>query len=124
MSWNSSAVALKGEGIPVAFAKPKEGALILVGGMMLHKDAPHPEKAHDIINSLISYDRGRQVISEDGYGHSNMKALQSFSDEELAELGLSSDVQEVLGAGKFMVPQGQEFDTISNTLYEEIKAGF
>ncbi len=124
MTWNSSAVALKAEGVPVEFAKPKEGALTWVCGMMMHKDAPHPDKAHDVIDSLISYDRGRQVISEDGYGHSNGKALQSFSEEELAALGLSHDVQAVLGSGKFMVPQGQEFETASNTMYEEIKAGF
>lgn len=124
MTWNSSAVTLRGEGLPVTFAKPKEGALTWVCGMMMHKDAPHPDKAHDIINSLISYDRGRQVISEDGYGHSNGKAMASFTDEELAELGLSRDVNTVLGSGHFMVPQGQEFETASNTLYEEIKAGF
>jgi spermidine/putrescine transport system substrate-binding protein len=124
MTWNGSAVGLKAEGVPVAFAKPKEGALTWVCGMMMHKDAPHPDKAHDIINSLLSFDRGRQVISEDGYGHANSKALASFTEEELANLGLSHDVSAVLGAGHFMVPQDQEFETASNTLYEEIKAGF
>lgn len=124
MTWNSSAVALQAEGIPVKFAKPKEGALTWVGGMMLHQEAPHADKAHDVVDALISYDRGRQVIAEDGYGHCNLKALQSFSDEELEALGLSKDVLGLLNAGKFMIPQGQEFETASNTLYEEIKAGF
>ncbi len=124
MTWNGSAVGLKKEGVPVAFAKPKEGALTWVCGMMMHKDAPHPDKAHDIIDSLLSYDRGRYTISEDGYGHSNGKALNSFTEEELQANGLSLDVQAVLGSGKFMVPQGQEFETASNTMYEEIKAGF
>lgn len=124
MTWNSSAVALQAEDIPVKFAKPKEGALTFVGGMMLHKDAPHSDKAHDIVDALISYDRGRQVITEDGYGHCNIKSLQSFSDEKLDALGLSKDVVGLLEAGKFMIPQNQEFATTSNTLYEEIKAGF
>ena len=34
MTWNASAVALAGEGVPVKFAKPKEGALTWVCGMI------------------------------------------------------------------------------------------
>jgi hypothetical protein len=30
----------------------------------------------------------------------------------------------VLGKGKFMLPQGQEFETASNEEFEKIKAGF
>jgi len=124
MTWNDSAVSLREEGIPVKFAKPKEGALTWVGGVMIHKEAPHLDKAHDIVDSMLSYERGRYEISVDGYGHSNGKALASFTEEELQDLGLSRDVDAVLGAGHFMVPQDQAFDTASNTLYEEIKAGF
>jgi spermidine/putrescine transport system substrate-binding protein len=124
MTWNDSAVSLRGEGIPVKFAKPKEGALTWVGGVMIHRDAPHLDKAHDIVDSMLSYERGLYEISEGGYGHSNAKALASFTEEELADLGLSLDVAAVLGAGHFMTPQTQAFDTDSNTLYEEIKAGF
>lgn len=57
MTWNSSALALKNEGFPVAFAKPKEGALTWVCGLMMHAKAPHPDKAHDIIDSLLSVER-------------------------------------------------------------------
>jgi spermidine/putrescine transport system substrate-binding protein len=124
MTWNASAVALKAEGVPVAFAKPKEGALTWVCGMMIHKDAPHPDKAHDIIDSLLSVERGKMLILEEGYGHSNQRAIESISDEKLAELGLSRNPQDILGAGKFMIPQTQEFETASNKEYEEIKAGF
>ena len=124
MTWNASAVTLKAEGVPVAFAKPKEGALTWVCGLMMHKDAPHPDKAHDLIDSLISVERGKIMIEEEGYGHSNQKAIESVSDEKLAELGLSRNPEDVLGAGKFMIPQTQDFETASNKEYEEIKAGF
>lgn len=124
MTWNDSAVSLRSEGVPVKFAKPKEGALTWVGGVMIHRDAPHLDKAHDIVDEMLSYERGRYEISEDGYGHSNAKALASFTEEELQDLGLSLDVAAVLGEGHFMTPQTQAFDTDSNTLYEEIKAGF
>ncbi len=124
MTWDSSAVVLKGEGIPVAFANPKEGALTWVCGAMLHKDAPHPDKAHDIIDALLSTETGKWIIGENGYGHSNTKSFDQFSDDELAELGLSRNPVDILSAGKFQIPQTQEFETAMNKEFEQIKAGF
>ncbi|MCP4009598.1 MAG: extracellular solute-binding protein [Proteobacteria bacterium] len=124
MTWNSSTVTLKGEGVPVEFAKPKEGALTWVCGMMMHKDAPHPDRAHDIIDSLLSVERGITLITDEGYGHSNQKAIEAVDDASLASLGLTRNPEDTLGSGKFMVPQDQAFETASNKLYEEIKAGF
>jgi spermidine/putrescine transport system substrate-binding protein len=124
MTWNASALRLKVDGVPVEFAKPKEGALTWVCGMMMHKDAPHPDKAHDIIDSLLSVERGIMLIKDEGYGHSNQKAIEAVSDATLTNLGLTRNPQDTLGTGKFMVPQDQAFETASNKLYEEIKAGF
>jgi spermidine/putrescine transport system substrate-binding protein len=124
MTWNASALRLKSDGVPVEFAKPKEGALTWVCGLMMHKDAPHPDKAHDIIDSLLSVERGIMLIEDEGYGHSNQKALEAVSDATLTNLGLTRNPQDTLGTGKFMVPQDQAFETASNRLYEEIKAGF
>jgi hypothetical protein len=64
------------------------------------------------------------LIEDEGYGHSNQKAIEAVSDETLASLGLSRNPQDILGAGKFMLPQGQEFETASNEEFEKIKAGF
>jgi spermidine/putrescine transport system substrate-binding protein len=108
MTWDSSAVVLKGQGVPVKFANPKEGALTWVCGAMMHKDAPHPD----------------WLIAENGYGHSNSKSFDQFSAEELAELGLSRNPADILSAGKFQVPQTQEFETAMNKEFEQIKAGF
>jgi spermidine/putrescine transport system substrate-binding protein len=124
MTWDSSAVKLKGEGIPVTFANPKEGALTWVCGVMMHKDAPHPDKAYDVIDAMLSTDSGKWLISENGYGHSNAKSFDLFSDDELAALGLSRNPADILSAGKFQVPQTQEFETAMNKEFEKIKAGF
>ena len=123
MTWNSSPVELQAQGVPVAFAAPKEGALTWVCGAMMHKDAPHPDKAHDIIDAMISVETGVWLINY-GYGHSNIKSFADFSDEQLAGQGLSRDPSVILDAGKFQVPQSQEFETAMNQAYEEIKAGF
>ncbi len=116
MTWNESPVVLKKDGVPVKFANPKEGALTWVCGLMMHKDAPHPDKAHDVIDSLISKEVGMYLIDENGYGHSNKQAFAAMKDARLAELGLTRNPQDILGTGKFQVPQSQEF--------EQIKAGF
>ncbi len=124
MTWNSSPVKLKNEGVPVKFANPKEGALTWVCGMMMHKDAPHPDKAHDVIDALLSKETGMYLIGEEGYGHSNKQAFAATPDKRLAELGLTRNPQDILGAGKFQVPQSQEFETKMNQEFEQIKAGF
>ena len=124
MTWDSSAVKLKGEGVPVTFANPKEGALTWVCGAMVHKDAPHPDKAYDVVDALLSTEAGKWLIGENGYGHSNAKSFDQFSDDELTALGLSRNPIDILSAGKFQVPQTQEFETAMNKEFEKIKAGF
>ena len=124
MTWDSSAVKLKGEGIPVTFANPKEGALTWVCGVMMHKDAPHPDKAYDLVDALLSTEAGQWLIGENGLGHSNTKSFELFSDDELTALGLSRNPADILSAGKFQVPQTQEFETAMNKEFEQIKAGF
>jgi spermidine/putrescine transport system substrate-binding protein len=124
MTWDSSAIALKGQDVPVTFANVKEGALTWVCGAMIHKDAPQLDKAHDIVDALLSIESGKWLIGENGYGHSNAKSFDQFSDEELAALGLSRNPADILSAGKFQVPQTQEFETVMNEEFEKIKAGF
>jgi len=124
MTWNSSAVLLQAEGVPVRFAQPKEGALTWVCGVMLHKDAPNPDKAYDIIDALLSVDAGMFMIRDYGYGHSNARAFDQFDEATLEELGLSKNPQEILDAGHFMIPQDQDWETRMNETFEAIKAGF
>jgi len=124
MTWNSSATALKAEGVPVKFAVPKEGALTWVCGAMIYVDAPHVDKAHDVIDSLLSPESGRFLIDEYGYGHSNRKSFDLVSEERLEELGLSRDPNEVLGAGKYQTPTSDEFDSRIAERYAEITAGY
>lgn len=124
MTWNESPVALKAEGVPVKFANPKEGALTWVCGMMIHGKAPHLDKAHDVVDSLISKEIGMYFINEFGYGHSNTQAFAAMSDARLNELGLSRNPSEILEAGKFQIPKTQEFETKMNQEFEKIKAGF
>ena len=124
MTWNSSAVTLAAEGIPVRFAQPKEGALTWVCGLMIHKDAPNLDRAYDVIDSLLSVDTGKFMVNDYGYGHSNIKTFDHFDDATLQGLGLSKDPTVMLQAGHFQKPQTQEWESKMNALFEQIKAGF
>jgi spermidine/putrescine transport system substrate-binding protein len=88
MTWNSSAVVLKGQGVPVAFANPKEGALTWVCGAMIHKDAPQLDKAHDVIDAMLSTESGKWLIGENGYGHSNAKSFELWKVSGSADAGI------------------------------------
>lgn len=124
MTWNSSAALLKSQGVPVKFAKPKEGALTWVCGVVIHKDAPHLDRAYDVVDSLLSVESGKFLIGDYGYGHSNRKSFDEFDEETLAGLGLSKNPLDILQAGHFQIPMSQEWETKMNALFEEIKAGF
>lgn len=124
MTWNSSAVLLQAEGVPVKFARPKEGALTWVCGVMIHKDAPNLDRAYDVIDSLLSVETGHFMINDWGYGHSNRKAFDQFDDVTLTGLGLSKNPVDILMAGHFQQPQTQDWETRMNELFEQIKAGF
>lgn len=124
MTWNSTAVELQYEEIPVKFAKPKEGALTWVCGLMLHAEAPNPDRAYEIIDAMLSPEAGEFMIGAYGYGHSNRKAFDAFTPEELSDLGLSANPKEILDAGHFSTPQDQDWESRMNETFELIKAGF
>ena len=88
LGWSDSAARLRQQGVPVAFADPVEGALTWCCGLVLHRDAPAADKAHELIDSLISVETGAGVIEAFGFGHANRLAFDQVGDERLASLGL------------------------------------
>ena len=124
MTWNSSAVLLQSQGVPVKFAQPKEGQLTWVCGIMIHKEAPNLDRTYDMIDALLSVDTGKFLIEFYGYGHSNVRAYDEFDDETLVSLGLSKTPADILDAGHFMIPQDQDWESRMNETFEMIKAGF
>ena len=124
MAWNSSVVALTKQGVPVKFAKPKEGALTWVCGMMVHAQAPKLDRAYDALDSMIGVAAADFNMRDYGYGGVNRKAFDAFSDEELGVLGLSRNPNEVLKSGHFGVPQTAEWDRRMTDTWEKIKLGF
>jgi spermidine/putrescine transport system substrate-binding protein len=119
--WNSSAVTLKGQGVAVKFMNPKEGIFTYCCGLVLAKDAPNVDKAHDLMDAMIAPDAGKWLVEVQGYGHSNRKTFELVGDAMLAERGLPKDPSAFLNNGIMFKPN-QRLEEISS-LFESVKAG-
>jgi spermidine/putrescine transport system substrate-binding protein len=123
VAWNEAYNNLAGEGVPVTWMQPKEGAMTWTCGLALMANIPDEkvDLAYDFINAMLSPEAGEYEILEWGYGHANAKAFENVSDEDLAARGLSRDPETLLASGIFQEPIGNEPQL--QTMFEEVKAG-
>jgi len=121
MTWNASAVALKKQGVPVEFMKPKEGMLTWACGYVLLKDAKNVDLAYDFINSRLEAESGKYLIEAYGYGSSTKTAFDEVPDETLTELQLPADPEVMLKETVFTGPMKQNDDLAK--MFEKVKAG-
>lgn len=120
-AWNSSVVALRNAGVPVAYAKPKEGILAWCCGLVLSATSQHVDLAHELIDAIISPEAGMWLITEYGYGHSNKKALAGVDPATLETLGLPQDPTEMFKTAVFS-RENTKLEQLQAIL-EEVKAG-
>jgi len=121
LTWDSGAAELKKQGIPVRFMLPKEGVETWCCGTILCKDAPHVDKAYDLMDSMISADSGEWFINNFGIGHANQAAFARISDETLADLQLPRDPTTLLESGVMYCKFKNKEEVIKR--FEEMKAG-
>lgn len=120
-AWNSSVVALKNAGVPVAYADPKEGILAWCCGLVVTSTATQLDLAHDFIDAMISPEAGEWLITEYGYGHSNRHALEMVDPALLEELGLPQDPTAMFERAVFS-SDNKRLDELQ-AIFEEVKAG-
>jgi len=121
MTWNASATALKKQGVPVEFMKPKEGMLTWACGFVMLKDSTNTDLAYDFINSRLEEASGKYLIEAYGYGSSTSTAFAAVPAEELEKLQLPADPDAVLKTTIFTGPMKQN-DELAK-MFERVKAG-
>jgi spermidine/putrescine transport system substrate-binding protein len=104
ITWADTARRLQKRGVAVKFARPREGPLIWVSGLVLARNAPHPDAAYDLIDGMLAPDIGAYCIRTFGYGHSNVKAFALVDRPDLAALGLADDPTPILTLGRIQLP--------------------
>ncbi len=121
VTWNSSVVALKNQGVPVTYMNPKEGAMTWVCGATIHKNTEYVDKAHDIIDALLDPRSRLYDMLEYGYGGSNIRAFEMTDEAKLAEVGLPKDPGPYLESGIFQIEMKNKEKI--QAMFEEVKAG-
>lgn len=122
-AWNSSYANLKKQGVPVKYAKPKEGIWTWVSGLVRIKGGEADEQAvYDLIDNWISPDTGQFLLDSYGLAHSNRKAYQLVDKERLEALALG-DPATMLKESVFFRPLHPEVDLKYIKLWEDVQAG-
>jgi spermidine/putrescine-binding protein len=122
-AWGASFSALKKQGVPVAYMKPKEGVIGWIDGFIMMKDGPGKEQnAYDYVDAWLSPETGKYMLEQYGYAHSNRKAFDLVSPDRLKEIGIESK-DDILSQGVFLQEQKAETREKYVKMYEDVKAG-
>ena len=90
-SWSETPVMMQAEGHPVEMnLRTKEGASTWVCGYVNMKNGPGSEsKVYDFINAWLEPRSAHYIVTEWGYGHSNLKAMRQLGQAKLDAAGFS-----------------------------------
>jgi spermidine/putrescine transport system substrate-binding protein len=84
-AWQGAYALLLGEGVPVAYADPKEGRNSWVGVYGIRKGSENVELAHRFLDEKLAELTGNNVVTNFYYGHSNENVMSGITDETLKE---------------------------------------
>jgi spermidine/putrescine-binding protein len=121
-AWNETAKTLSSQGVPIKYAKPKEGIFTWLCGLTLLNTGHADEAmAYDFIDAWLSPETGKVLIEERGYGHSNKKASEIADPKQIEALGISHP-EEHLKAGIFLESVETQRNQKYIALWEQAKA--
>jgi spermidine/putrescine transport system substrate-binding protein len=118
---NDSYTFLRSEGLPVKWMSPKEGAMTWTCGMSIMSTATKLDRCYEYLNAMLSPEAGAYEIVEFGFGHANLKAYDLVSEQDLLDRGLTRNPDDLLSAGVFQEPIGNEPEL--QEMFEQVKAG-
>lgn len=97
--WNGDAFQARDEQPAIAFASPREGALLWVDFLALATGAPHPAAAHAFVDYILRPEVGAAISAATHYGTPNDAARRILrdavpfpTDAELARLEFQRDL--------------------------------
>jgi spermidine/putrescine transport system substrate-binding protein len=121
-AWNDTIKNLSAQGIPVAFARPKEGYFTWFCGLsLLSSGKADSAAAYDFIDAWLSPETGKLLIEGSGFGHANQKSFILADKSAVEAMGITDPETHMKSAilfepvpGPILTPQIQ--------LWEEMKA--
>jgi len=80
-TWDGPPLSLQGQGEPVAYQAPKEGAMAWVDGMSLSKAAANSEQAYEFVKFCYRPEPAGQAIDQHGYNSAVLGADKFAGDQ-------------------------------------------
>lgn len=121
-AWNDAPVNLTKQGIPIAYAKPKEGYFTWFCGITILNTGKADDAAqHDFVDAWLSPETGKALIEGSGYGHANMRAFEIADPAVVVAMGIKDPAEHMKSAILFQT-QKAEVLAAQIKLWEETKA--
>jgi spermidine/putrescine transport system substrate-binding protein len=122
-AWNEALVNLREQGIPVAYANPKEGAFgWACGPVRINSGTGDENMQYDFIDAWLAPEAGKFLIEAYGYGHGNQKSFDLVAPETLEALGYTDPIA-LMANTTFFLTMDPVSDQKMLRLWEEIAAG-
>ena len=120
-AWQGAYATLLGQGVPVAYADPKEGRNSWVGVYGIRKGTPNYELALAMLDSKLAQATGENVVNLFYYGHVNEDVMGGITDATLKE-AFSIDDPGVLQETNFTPNLTAEQRDAWTAMWAEVKA--
>ncbi len=121
-AWNDAIKNLRAQGIPVEYAKPKEGFFTWFCGLtLLNTGKADLALSYDFIDAWLSPETGKTLIEGSGYGHSNQKSFAAANPDDVAAMGITDPIEHMKQGILFLTPP-DEVQNELNKVWGDTKA--
>ncbi len=122
--YSDSYLALKDEGVPVAYMNPDEGMLSWIDFLVLMTGGTAPlEMRYDYIDAALAPESGLFFIEDYGWGSANREAYALADPEAISAQGYD-DPEQFLQTTVVLSPMPPATTEKSAIMFDEVKAGF
>ena len=118
--WNGAAKRIRRESPGFRYVYPKEGTIIWMDSLVIPKNAPHAELAHQFINFILRPDIGRLISESVGSATPNAEAAKLLAPAIRNDPRVYPS-DEVLAKGEYQTDIGAAV-TIYTEYWEKLKA--
>jgi len=120
-AWQGAYATLLGQGVPVAYANPKEGRNSWVGVYGIRKGSQNYDLALKFFDAKLAAATGNNVVNLFYYGHSNQDVMNGITDAALKQ-AFSIDDPNILQKTNFTPNLTAEQRDSWTAMWAEVKA--
>ena len=120
-AWQGAYATLLGQGVPVAYASPKEGRNSWVGVYGIRAGSANYDLALKFLDAKLAEATGNNVVNLFYYGHSNQEVMSGITDDTLKQ-AFSVDDPAILESTNFTPNLTAEQRDAWTAMWAEVKA--